>query len=71
MATTGWIQSGSYCLGGHVVSTAWLALLGWTCLLLVSPLPSQVPGEACRPDKGPGEASEAPVVMACPVLSQD
>ena len=46
-----------------------LALLGWTpCLLLVSPLPSQVPGEAHRTGRGPGEATEAPVVMPCPAL---
>ena len=46
-----------------------LALLSWTpCLLLVSPLPSQVPGEAHRMGRGPGEATEAPVVMPCPAL---
>ena len=49
-----------------------LALLSWTpCLLLVSPLPSQVPGEAHRMGRGPGEATEATVVMTCPAPSQD
>ena len=40
-------------------------------LLLVSLLPSQVPGEAHRMGRDPGEATEATVVMTCPAPSQD
>lgn len=54
-----------------MVNMAWLApaLFGWTpCLLLVSLLPSQVPGEACRLGRGPGEPAESILTMPCPAL---
>ena len=58
-------------LRGHMVNVAWLALalLGWTpCLLLVSLLPSQVPGEAHRMGRDPGAAPVClPLRAACTV----
>ena len=48
-----------------------VALLDWTpAWPALSPLPSQVPGEVHRMGWGPAEATEAPVAMPWPVVSQ-